>query len=304
MREMEGSPSWYCDWLDSRPESPRDLDQWTVGDIFELSCRGEPLEQALQKDAQLVFAQPEETYSLHVLEVIDSELTHVRMWVTAYKPGSHRPESLVLRDSQGRMVSLEPLAWEVQSVWTEQEMPQPHPPFGPYLLAVPLSYWASWALVVSLFLALFFWRWFKWSQRRQWRRELEQQGRALGPYLLFHKELRALRRRGRVSGQAVAELRESFWTYLARRMLVPAHRWSLGATLRELKRQNRKAFRERGGALRALSQELQRASRLEKPDPKDFDQLMQLCSQEVDQLERLFSENKPQVTGRGRTSPQ
>ncbi len=290
-QEQQYLVPWTCDWMGPRPGGSRELEQWTVGDVFQLSCRGEPIGRPLKADAQFVFPQRDQAYSLHILEVIESESTYARFWVTGYRPGAHQSSELKLVDSSGQAVAVEPLEWEIHSVIAQQEEASPYPPYGPYLLSTPWSYWASWVLALVAFLALFGWRWRRWSQRRFWRAELQSQGRAQTPYVLFHRELRALRRRleqGLV--QDVGLLREAFLLYLARSLLVPAHRQSFRQTLRELKSQRPKLYRALHPALQSLDKELKKAQDLDVLQRQDFAQLLEISGRLVDQLEEGFKD--------------
>lgn len=254
-------PLWKCEFA----ELPQKV---TVGDIFELRCHGDSI-IPLQERAQIQFIDEakDQTYGLHILKVIHSDVDEARFAVTGYKPGDYK-ESFVISDSTSAF-QVEEMAWSVSSVIPKDQKPEPYGPFGPYGLSFPVWFWASLGLIVLLVLLAIVRKYRKHKTRQRIINELSTHQTALGPFHQFNKDVRQLDRKYTLRLQTepqqdiiwneyLKEIDYVFRMYLVRELLVPAVDWSSRETLKDIKAQHRDIYNDVGTALSKVLRELDR----------------------------------------------
>jgi hypothetical protein len=206
---------------------------------------------------------------------------------------------VALSDGQ-HAVQVDAGALQVASVRSPNEpVSEPYGPVGPFQLGIPWYVWVVLALLITLLGLLIYRASRKYLQRRRWLKEIEGTKGMLSPFNAFNKTLRNLNRQYAWSATAevadstqarpfITALYEAFRLYLAQQLLVPAHKWSRKATLKELRRRHPEMYRMQKEGLNRLWQELERAQNPSQALTQlDCAQLLELCRHRADQIWRV-----------------
>jgi hypothetical protein len=290
---------WTCETapFDEKTKSPGPagpIGEITVGTRFVLSCKGPGAD--LMKDKLELVVDPEQIYSLRMLETLQLESGRVQMVVTSYTAAAepYVVRQIQLTDTRSK-VALGDLSLTVKSVLKEGEPPAPVPPRGPLLLDWPGWLWGLVGLAALVALTLFYLLSRRSRRRRRVRELLAEQPISLSPYNQFNREIRALGRRhtlvggGAESGESVLEfvkaLDTSYRWYLMREFVVPAFEARPREIAAEVIRQERKLGRAVRHALIQSLKELHRGlARGHQLNESDARQILDLCRRVADQI--------------------
>lgn len=286
---------WNCEFAPSSESGGANLDALTVGARFLMKCHGDiAVSWGSGAVPKLVFAKPEDEYSLSLLKVIRQEPTAVEYEVTAYKAGEHAPEYVrVLADvgsAEARGFEFTSPRWKVASVLKPQQPPQPVPPFGPWDLSLPLWFVILVGVVVLLVVAMIVRTVRRFNQRRRMLEELGRHKTALQPLHQFYRDARHLRRRLHDAKQpsdltAIStDLNREFRLYVLRRYQIPTLDWSNAAILAELRRRHRATYDQSGESLKRTLRELTKIVDRTNLAPHDVEQVHRMS---LDTAERM-----------------
>ena len=298
---MSELPVWNCEFQPLAGPEGGPLNALTVGTKFTWKCHGDLAVNWGPEPALLVFAKPEDQYTLAILQVVRQEPNDVQYVVTAYKAGEHIPDyvhvmqGLGQKDERG-FEALKP-KWQIKSVLDPKKPAQPVPPLGPFHLSLPLWFIiAFWAVLVLLVFECVR-RVRKHLQRRRMLVDLERHKTALPPLHQFYRDARQIRRRIIAAKEPhelktlSEDLNRDFRLLVLRQFQIPTLDWSDGAILRDLRKHHRAIYREAGGPLRKTLRELLQLKGRENIAVKDLEQLHRMS---LDTAERL------QATGGGK----
>src|SRR5262245_20585008 len=85
-------PVWSCEFQPATVPNAGQLDNLTVGSIFQLNCHGD-IDVPWQNDpVGLKFPEEGQYYSLYLLKGLKLDSREAQFLVTGYKPGEHNPE--------------------------------------------------------------------------------------------------------------------------------------------------------------------------------------------------------------------
>jgi len=277
-------PVWTCDF-----EAPEHL---TVGHHFRLRCHGDI---AVDWSADLPVIKPakaEDEFALVILSAEQLKPQAVQLTVTGYRPGDHAPEYVrVMQGSRG--FETEKPKWKIESVIAQDSAPpKPYPSVGPFSVFGPP--WLALTLYLVLILAavLLGRAIYRWIKRRAFRRELEAQRTALSPVRQFYRDARALRRRLNQATDSDelrrvgVDLDRQFRLFLMREFEVPALTSSDAGLVKELRRHHRPVMDVAGDDLRKTLRELSRAQARPATLAADVDQLLRMCVDVTEMIER------------------
>ncbi len=285
---------WKCDLqgLSSDGKSGGELpEKITVGQKLLATCSGEM--SSLAREGLKIELNDQETYSLHLLEVLELSQTKASLIVTPWKAGELKITNPALTDTRTR-VGMGDLELTVASVIDPAKNPEgkPYPPMHPLALAWPLWLWlfaGAIALGVLYLLGL--------GVRKSLRRKkllamLEKHTTALSPVNHFNRELRRLQRKIPVGDQTwtreesrefFSELESQFRWFLARELVIPAIDGSPGEILREMKRADFLVYKHSSRDVRIALIELRKAQSAQLAG-EDALQLMDLSRKVADRI--------------------
>ncbi|MCB0422827.1 MAG: hypothetical protein KDD61_17635 [Bdellovibrionales bacterium] len=305
--KTEERPVWNCELTKPSGES---LPSVTVGEVFQLYCKGDFVER-LQPPVTIYSWLPAEkeeaapskdSYALKSLEPITVSETDLKLEVTTYRVGQHTDVEFVIADSGGEKLKTSPLSWTVESVIKDPKQ-QPYGPMGPFEMRKPWWYYAAFVTATLIVLIVLFRFLKKRMDRKKMIDELTRHGTALTPFNQLNKELRKISRRvGFYSERdfdqeqgltAVEEIERAHRMYLVRELFVMAEHSSVRQILRETKKYHPKIFFEREVDLRRLFAELDRAKkakeRITKRDCEQLIEMVRLVAHGVSQIKRRRS---------------
>ncbi len=264
----------------------------TVGQKLLATCDGEP--SSISRVGLKIELNDAQTYSLHLLSVIELGETKATLIVTPWRAGELKMTNPALTDSKTR-VGLGDLELTVSTVIDPKTNPEgkPFPPTHPLTLAWPLWLWlfaGAISLGVLYLLGLVI--------RKSLRRKklivmLEKNATALSPVNHFNKELRRLQRKIPLQGQTwtkeemrgfFSELESQFRWFLARELVIPAIDGSVGSIMRELKKADPDVFKHSARDLRVALIELRKVQVSASSANDDALQLMELTRRVADRV--------------------
>lgn len=258
----------------------------TVGDKMLLKCSG-PTVSEWKAAPKIQFPNPEDEFTLAIVEPKKTGINDGEWIVTGYKPGGYKPDWILITDG-GNNVKVTGLSWTVESVVEppkEGEKAEPFPPKGPVFLIWPWWLWASIAGVAVLIGLVAYFRIRRYRARKALLERLAQKGTVLTPYAEFHKVLRQLSRKHPEKPEDyLKQLDDSFRAYLMREFVVPADEWSDGAVLKDIKKRNKTLFKEAGKDLAAAMREMKRAKAAKRINVADCEQLQEISRKLVDKI--------------------
>ena len=260
-----GLPRWVCQ-VEGEPKDQ----QWTVGEIFRLSCEGPGVQfqstnlsfspapnkgdqdTQAQKRGETQKGEPrtqESPYQLKILGVEQQRENSLEIKATSYVPKTHRFKAWVIKD-QGKVVAeIEPFSLPVKTVITDPQQ-KPYGPAGAFSLGYPLYLWVilGGVLLLSLLWGLFWMG--RQAQMRRVIEKLKEHNTALGAFNQFNKDVRLLGRQylfgeedswpGEKKKNYVKTLDELFRMYLLREFYVPALEWTSSLMLKAIAKQDKK----------------------------------------------------------------
>lgn len=280
---------WQC-----RADAPEKL---TVGDIFKLSCRGDANQLVQDK---LSLRRPKEVpYALKILKVDSLTENSVELTATTYVAGEEATQVTGYGITDGtNVIEFETFSLTTSTVINQQENPEgkPFPALGPMSASYPIWIWITAAVVISIIVGFVMRVYLLARQRKQFLRELAERSTALAPYHQFQKDLRQITRDLPVShvDRWNAELAEkmidrldlAFRWFLSREFKVPALRWSPALVHREIKKIDRKLYRQAEQPLTIADRELRRAKKSSgKTNIHDFQQLLEIVRKSADVIQ-------------------
>lgn len=280
------STKWEC-----RAEVGESL---TVGDLFKLSCSGEANQLVKEK---LSLRRPKDVpYALKILKVESLTETSVELTATTYMAGEEATQVTGYGITDGvNTVEFENFSLATKTVISQEENPEgkPFPAFGPMSASYPLWIWIVVAVVLTVIIGIAFRIFVLSRQRKQFLRELAERSTALGPYHQFQKDLRQITRDLPVSHlekwnpafaeQMIDKLDLAFRWFLAREFKVPALKWSPTLIHREIRKLDRKLYRQAEQPLLVADRELRRAKKSTgRTTIHDFQQLLELVRKAAD----------------------
>ncbi len=286
MKSTAKTIQWAC-----RAEVGESL---TVGDLFKLSCQGEATQLVKEK---LSLRRPKEVpYALKILKVESLTDTSVELTATTYMAGDQATPVTGYGITDGvNTVEFESFSLTTKTVINQEENPEgkPFAAFGPMGATYPLWIWIVAAVVLAV-IAGFIVRIYRLSrQRKQFLRELAERSTALAPYHQFQKDLRQITRDLPVSHlekwnaglaeQMIDKLDSAFRWFLSREFKVPALKWSPTLVHREIRKIDRKLYRQAEQPLLVADRELRRAKKSTgRTSIHDFQQLLEIVRKAAD----------------------
>ena len=286
MKNSQKTFQWQC-----RTEVGETL---TVGDLFKLTCQGEPVQLVQEK---LSLRRPKEfPYALKILKVDALTETSVELTATTYVAGEQATEIAGYAITDGtNVVEFAKFNLATKTVIDQEQNPEgkPFPAIGPMSAAYPLWIWIVMALAFALIAGLLVRIYRLSQQRKQFLRELAERSTALAPYHQFQKDLRQITRDLPVThlGRWNAELAEqmidrldlAFRWFLAREFKVPALKWSHALVHREIRKIDRRLYRQTEQHLTVADRELRRAKKsASRMSIHDFQQLLEIVRKGAD----------------------
>lgn len=285
---------WTCELhgLDSDGHSAGELpEKITVGTRLLATCDGNMA--SLKREGLKIELNDQQTYSLHLLEVLELSQTKASLIVTPWRAGELKMTNPALTDAATR-VGMGDLELNVASVIDPATNPEgkPFPPMHPLALSWPLWLWLfAGALALGLLYLLGL------GVRKSLRRKkllatLEKNATALSPVNHFNKELRRLQRKIPLQGQAwskdemrsfFSELETQFRWFLARELVIPAIDGSTGEIMREMKRADFAVYKHSARDVRVALIELRKAQAAQLAGD-DALQLMDLARKVADRI--------------------
>lgn len=284
----ENLPEWNCQ-LQTSPSN----EQWTVGELFTMSCSG-PNAEFLSTNLQFDQKAKDKAYQIRILEVSEQSENSLTLQATTYNPGNHQMEELYIMDQGKPVVKVKPFTLPVKSVITKQ----PAQSYGPIMamkMAYPVWLWGVLFAVVVAGVSFVIFRMRRRSQMRKVFEELQQHNTALGAFNQFNKDLRLLGRQY-IFGKGteweeskkvryVESLDEIFRMYVLREFFVPALDWNTNLVVRTISKKDRKRYPAYGESLRKFLKELDRAkndtNKLKNHDCKQLTQMAKRVSQSI-----------------------
>jgi hypothetical protein len=260
---------WKCELhgLGSDGKSAADLPaKLTVGQKLLATCEGEP--SSISRTGLKIELNETQTYSLHLLSVVELGETNATLIVTPWRAGELKIKNPALTDTKTR-VGMGDLELNVSTVIDPKTNPEgkPYPPTHP--LALPWPLWL-WLFVGALALGLMYALGLvirKSLRRKKLLVTLEKNATALSPVNHFNKELRRLQRKIPLQGQTWTkeEMREFFtelesqlrW-FLARELVIPAIEGSVRTIMSELKKADPDVYKHSARDLRVALTELRK----------------------------------------------
>lgn len=184
----------------------------TVGDIFELHCEW-PVTVILSAPVRIEFksqkkqnqqkgdtsilksaerVQPENSYSLFVLDTISILPGRGIFKVTSYKPGNYKAGFKLVSD-QGEL-EVQPVSWHVESVIPEgkKETIQAYPPYGPWVEPLPFWYWPFSVLTLLGFIVFVSVKIYTFVNRKKKIQEITDRLKNKNPFREFISQLNLL----------------------------------------------------------------------------------------------------------------
>jgi hypothetical protein len=288
------NPQWKCELhgLESDGHTASDLpEKITVGTKLLATCDGEM--SSLKKDGLKIELNDQQTYSLHLLEVLELSQTKASLIVTPWKAGDLKMTNPALTDAATR-VGMGDLELTVASVINPADNPEgkPYPPMHPLSLAWPLWLWLFAAAIGLGILYLLGLGVRKSLRRKKLLATLEKNATALSPVNHLNKELRRLQRKIPLQGQTwsreemrvfFSELDSQFRWFLARELVIPAIDGSIGEIMREMKRADYPVYKHSSRDVRVALLELRKAQSAQLAGD-DALQLMDLTRKVADRI--------------------
>ncbi len=286
-KDLTKLPKWSC-----RVEGTPKDQQWTVGELFYLSCEG-PKADFLS--TELTFkAEGLTGFELRALEVTKQTDNALELKATSYVPKPHDFKKLFIYDQGEAVVAVEPFVLPVKSVIKNPQQ-KPYGPIGGLSLTYP--FWI-WLVLGSVLITTVFFGLIRINRRAQMRRvieELKQHNTALGPFNQFNKDVRLLGRQY-IFGEKrdwddakkqryIESLDEVFRMFLLREFFVPALEWNSNLILKTIAKQDKRRFVRYGDELQKFLKELDRAKsdthKLQVHDCKQLTQMAKRVSQRI-----------------------
>lgn len=180
--------------------TPKGLEESiTVGDIFELECKGS-FPVGFKTDSVQV-AGLGDKYSLKILNFELRDTSTADIQLTSYRVGPHKFEKIQITDGQATL-EIPGISFEVKSVLPPAEgmtePPKPFGPFGPMTIPMPWVYWVIVISVLGIFAMLLAWSWRKRKERKEVLAEVKKRTTGPTPVVQFHRDLRILTRKAGV----------------------------------------------------------------------------------------------------------
>lgn len=292
-------PTWECQ-ITTTPQNPAGF---TVGDVYELVCKGTPLPLTPPFRAVMPKKFDNALVILKTKHFADGE---ARFDATSYRVGEIKFPPLEILDQNGNGFLTSPLAVKVRSVIEKKDQKQEM--YGP-VMAIPMET-PMWVFVTPAIVFFAIIGWILIFLRRRLQRKLLEKNikkfqSPMGSYHQFSKDLRQLK-----SGVVFSEhtewnpsqvrdyllrLNEGFRLFLLREFIVPATSWSSRNTVKHIQRKDRRGYEKYRSVLQKALKELDRA--LGSPDgfkSKDCEQLTQICWQAVDLIWKTKRDQGPE----------
>lgn len=266
----------------------------TVGDLFKLSCSGEPnqLDQA-----KLSLRRPKENpHALKIVKVESLGESSLEFTVTTYVAANEPIEVVAYGITDGEnTIEFNSFNLNTKSVITQENNPEgkPFDAFGPIAASYPIWIWIAIALVALAIVGVIV-RMYRISrQRKDFLRELAERSTALAPYHQFQKDLRVITRDLPVSHleqwqpalaeQTVDKLDSAYRWFLSREFKVPALKWSATLVHNEIRKIDRRLYKQAEQPLLIADRELKRAKKSSaKLSLSDFQQLLEIVRKAAD----------------------
>lgn len=285
---------WSCRLFDV-DENQKSLDlppsQLTVGKLLSLDCEGQPVDWG-SGSLRLVKSQ-EQKYDLQLLKVMQQTDTQLRLLVTSWKSGDILFQDLHIR-SDASEVSLGEVRFQVASV-LKSDATQEQKPFGPWgaiSLPLPQYLWLAIAFLAFVLLAVCGFVVRKRTLRRRFLMELEKHAIVGTAYNQFNKVLRSISRQyftkqslwnSERALTCLADIERGMRWYLARELMLPVHRGSAKALMKQMNSAYPKIIKLVGKDINLAFVEFAQATTTKKNiSIQDATQLIELCRKIAD----------------------
>lgn len=304
---------WTCEAkvLDGVPVQ---LNALTVGDVFQLSCRGESIAWNSEAKLQILAAGADpskpDPYTLSLLGVEVLESDRAELQVTTYRPGEIQPAvTFTLTDGnhQATFSGLQLKTATVVEPSQDGKPPQAFGPVGPIVFWWGIEYWVLLASGILVGFSLILRRLWLWTERKKWKREVEKLKIARPAFDEFHKELRTqLRDRAVAMAKDPAKVaasseyslvRQSFFNYVTRQFSLPVHMIGRRRFMKEVRASKKDAVEAWSEAIEELDKLIREIEVQSKKSPgaqvaagltlQDVDQMIQQMRRFSESVERI-----------------
>lgn len=284
-------PVWTCEFVPATVPHAGQLDNLTVGALFQLNCQGDIAVAWTDGLPMVQFPAKEQAYTLYILQTLKLEPQRAELLVTGYKSGDNAPEYVrIVQGAQG-FETLKP-KWAIKSVLKPNEQTPPYPPFGPWNLSLPLWFWLALAAVILAVIYFSVRTVRRYNQRSRMLADLQRHKTALSPLHQYYKDTRNIRRRLHTVKQveelnAISEeLNREFRLYVLRQFQIPTLDWSDREIVRDLRKRHSKIYYRVREPLRKTLRELGRMAGQKQILFKDVEQMQRMSLDTVERIEK------------------
>jgi len=262
----------------------------TVGEKLILMCDG-TTENVVQESLQLKDAQlSEEIPSLTLLEIQKFEPSHTEFVVTSYRTGDHKSAEVVFYDGKNK-IELTGFDWKLKSVLKQDPAnpPQPYGSFPMIEMHYPIWFWILLLVILLNAIALPYIQFQRIKQRKKAFEDLKNLDSAANPLDTFFKNVRRMERAldvDHVSPRGfVDQVDHDLRIFLSRSLQVPAHVWTVGQTMREIKKKYPKLYRDHGDEIKKYFSEFTKMkTEVQKKDCLYFMVMAQKLTETIEEV--------------------
>jgi hypothetical protein len=264
-------------------------DELTVGRPFVLKCDGDWPELNVEKlELRLEEADKQK---LKLLKFEKRSGSEAYLLVTSYQVGNHQLKAVQLVDSEHSVV-LGDLQFSVQSVIDPAAPPkEPYGPMGPIVFGIPLWFWLTLSIVLTLVVSLIWWRGARRARRKKWLLEMKLYEKVLSPMAELGKSLRHLQKDLTAGPDLVKNLDLSYRVYLARMFKSPTLYLSDRQILKDIQSSSEGLYDEQSEVILKTLEELNRAGKAKSDiTQRDLEQLIQMVRRGAEDIDRYLNQ--------------
>lgn len=293
-------PVWNCKSL-----AP---DGMTVGTIVQADCvTSAPLDRNFLSSKKVLILPKGQEHSLKILKYDPVGEKQIKLSWTSYQSGQHVFTNGVVLKVDDLPIVIKGLSVRVESVLKpspDGQMPKPYGPFGPFVMSLPVVFWAIFAVTVLAGLVFAVLKLRRIWQRRKLVASLEQYDKAEAPSTEFYQQIRKLHKHNAVFNsssptevdfhEALKALGDAYATYVTRKLQVPVNQWSSHVIEQEVQRYFSEWARRDQGRLKRNLDSVRKLASETRLDHRDIQALLKVLSQWVDEADDFFGKDMKQ----------
>lgn len=273
-----------------------DRAELTVGREFYFQCQGDFSKADLSDEGagsqsfKLLQPDPEDQFSLKILDLRKNSDEAITLTVTSYRPGSITVPEFSFQIGETIHKSEVPLQFQVASLVQEESQKgvkvEPYGAFGPLVMVWPLWLWIGIALLMALIFGGAGYAIFKKRQRRKLLAKTSFQA-SLDPLIEFEKKIRQMQNVHEANlTEKLSDLDTAWRIYWTRKFQFPALYWSELRLLQEFRLKHPSYDKEQQKNLENFLSEMKKVRKNEiKPNLHEFDQLLRRCRQTIESID-------------------